>query len=107
MQNRAERAGLATNTRRLFRRHAWSYVAAACALSAANWFTGALWWSFWPLALWGVALGVHYLIYKAATVDEAWVKERVAELHSKSYDAYHIDRIADDVGGMNGERHKK
>jgi hypothetical protein len=36
---------------------------------------------------------VHYLIYKARTVDDRWVEERTADLHSKSYDAHHIDTI--------------
>ena len=78
------------------RRHAWAYVAGACALSVANGFTGAPWWSFWPLAAWGLALAGHYLFVKSRTVNEAWVEERTADLHSKSYDAGHIDRIAAD-----------
>ena len=41
-------------------------------------------------------LAVHYLIQKSRTVDENWVEERTAELHSKSYDAGHIDQIAED-----------
>ena len=95
------------NAASALRRHAWAYVAAACALITANWFTGAPWWSFWPLAAWGVALGVHYLIYKARTVDEAWAEERTADLHSKSYDASHIDRIAADHGGKTADRDKR
>jgi hypothetical protein len=39
---------------------------------------------------------VHYLVYKARTVDESWVEKRTADLHSKSYDAGHIDSIAAD-----------
>jgi 2TM domain len=91
-----ERAGRATAAVSVFRRHAWAYVAAACTLIAANWFTGAPWWSFWPLAAWGVVLAVHYLVHKSRTVDESWVAERTADLHSKSYDAGHIDQIAAD-----------
>ena len=79
-----------------FRWHAWAYGAGACILSAANWFTGAPWWSFWPLAGWGVVLAGHYLFQKSRKVDAAWVDERTADLHSKSYDAGHIDRIVAD-----------
>ena len=79
-----------------FRWHAWAYAAGACVLSAANWFTGAPWWSFWPLGGWGLALVGHYLYLKTRTVNEAWVEERTADLHSKSYDAGHIDRIVAD-----------
>lgn len=52
-------------------------------------------------------LAVHYLIHKSRTVDESWVEERTADLHSKSYDAGHIDRIAADHGGSTAERDKK
>jgi hypothetical protein len=40
-------------------------------------------------------------------VDDAWVEERTADLHSKSYDASHIDRIASDGGGVTADREKK
>lgn len=80
----------------VFRRHAGAYAVVACALTAANWHTGAPWWSFWPLAAWGTVLAAHYLIHKTRSVDEAWVEGRTAELHSKSYDAGHIDQIAAD-----------
>jgi hypothetical protein len=80
------------------RRHAWAYAAGSVILSVVNWITGDPWWSFWPIAAWGIVFTVHYLVYKARTVDEAWVAERTAELHSKSYDASHMDSIT--------ERHK-
>ena len=54
-----------------------------------------------------MVLAVHYLIYKARTVDESWVAERAADLHSKSYDAHHIDRIAEDLGDKAADRDKK
>jgi hypothetical protein len=77
------------------------------ALALADFLTPGSWWSFWPIALWAVAFAAHYLIYKARTVDESWVEERTADLHSKSYDASHIDRIAEDHGGKAAERDKK
>ena len=88
---------------RAFRWHAWAYAAGACALSVANWLTGTPWWSFWPLGVWGLALAAHYLVQKTRTVNEAWVEERAADLHSKSYDASHIDRIAAEHGGKPGQ----
>jgi len=82
-----------------FRLHARVFAAGACALSAANWWSGPPWWSFWLLAAWAVAFSAHYLVRKAGTVDDAWVEERTADLHSKSYDVSHIDRIAEDQAG--------
>ncbi len=94
MPARVERPEPATTAARALRLHAGIYVACAGVLTAVNWATGSGWWSFWPVAVWGVALGVHYMIHKSRTVDEAWVDERTADLHSKSYDASHIDDIA-------------
>jgi hypothetical protein len=34
------------------------------------------------------------MVYKTRSVDEAWVEERTADLHSKAYDAGQIDDIA-------------
>jgi hypothetical protein len=82
-----------------FRRHAWIFAAVAALLVIGNLLFGEGWWSFWPLAAWGVVLGVHYLVHKARRVDEAWVKERADDLHSKSYDAGHIDTIRKDAAG--------
>ena len=50
---------------------------------------------------------MHYLIHKARTVDEAWAEERIADLHSKSYDAHHMDRVAEDFGGKTADRDRK
>jgi hypothetical protein len=79
--------------RRAFRLHLWTFVVVNIALNAANWFVGANWWAFWPLVVWGLALAVHYLIFKSKRVDERWVEERTEEVHSKAYDAAHIDSI--------------
>ena len=84
---------------RAFRWHAWTYAAGVAILVLANVLTGGGWWTFWPLAVWSVALAVHYLVHKTRTVDDAWVEERTADLRSKSYDASHIDRIAEDQPG--------
>jgi hypothetical protein len=79
-----------------FRRHAWIFAAGTAVLVVANFVIGEGWWSFWPLAAWGVLLGAHYLFYKTRRVDEAWVEERTQDVRSKSYDAGHIDTIKKD-----------
>ncbi len=73
-------------------------------LTIANVLTGAPWWAVWPLLVTGLIFTVHYLIYKANVVDDAWVEERVADLHYKSYDQGHIDAIAgaDDMKQVDG-----
>ncbi len=64
------------------------------ALNVVNYFVGTRWWAFWPIAAWSVVFMIHYLRYKALTVDERWVDARAAELRIKSYDRDHIDNIA-------------
>ena len=65
------------------------------ALALANWLSAGSWWSFWPIVAWSAAFCVHYLVFKARTTDERWAEERAADLRSKSYDASHIDSIAE------------
>jgi hypothetical protein len=86
--------GRSARAREVFRRHAALFVIGNVALNVANYFVGTGWWAFWPLAAWGVLFMVHYLRYKAATVDERWVDARVTDLRIKSYDRDHIENIA-------------
>ena len=76
-----------------FRVHLWAFVLGNAALNIVNWFTSTDWWAFWPLVVWGLAFGAHYLIYKSKRVDERWVEERTEDVRSKSYDRAHIDSI--------------
>jgi hypothetical protein len=78
----------------VFRLHLGAFVVVNLALNAANWFAGGDWWAFWPLVVWGLVLGAHYLAYKSKRVDERWVKERTDDVRSKSYDRAHMDSIA-------------
>ncbi|MCG6875772.1 MAG: 2TM domain-containing protein [Betaproteobacteria bacterium] len=87
-------AGRSVQARKAFRRHVALYAGGAVALNAMNYFVGSGWWAFWPLAAWSMLLLIHYLRYKAASVDEEWVEERTAELRLKSYDRDHIENIA-------------
>ena len=76
-----------------FRWHMWAFVALNAALSLANVVMGTTWWAFWPLMVTGMLLGLHYLLYKALSVDEQWAEERVEELNLKSYDRSHIEEL--------------
>jgi len=76
-----------------FRRHLVAYLLVNAVLTVANIAMGPPWWAFWPLILWGLGLMLHFLVYRASTVDDAWVEERTQDLRSKSYDASHIDEI--------------
>jgi hypothetical protein len=77
----------------VFRLHLWAFVLGNLALNIANGFAGERWWAFWPLVGWGLALGIHYLVYKSRRVSEPWVEERTQDVRSRSYDRAHIDSI--------------
>jgi hypothetical protein len=76
-----------------FRRHLIAFVVVNAALNAANAAWGEAWWAFWPLLIWGIGLGAHYLVYKSKRVNEAWVEERTEDVRSKSYDRAHMDSV--------------
>jgi len=78
---------------RAFRRHVSAFVLVNGVLTAVNVYMGAPWWAFWPLAIWGFALTIHFLVYRTLTVDDSWVEERTLDLRSKSYDMSHMDSI--------------
>lgn len=83
---------------RVFPWHPRAFLVANTALNLANVFTGRPWWAFWPLLATGFMLAVHYLVYKAAAVDERWVDARVEELNLKSYDRSHIEELKSRYG---------
>jgi hypothetical protein len=78
-----------------FRWHVWSFLVLNLGLTAVNIATGRPWWALWPLLATGLALGLHYILSKALTVDERWAEERARDLTIKSYDRSHIESIRD------------
>lgn len=81
-----------------FRWHLGLFLALNISLTLANVVTGMPWWGFWPLLITAFLLGLHYLLYKALTVDESWAEERVEELNLKSYDRSHIEELKSRYG---------
>jgi hypothetical protein len=79
--------------------HVGGFLGGNALLGVANALAGGRWWAFWPLLLTAGLLCVHYLLYKAGTVDERWVEERVEELNLKSYDRSHIEDLKERHGG--------
>lgn len=75
-----------------FGRHFLVFLTACLGVLALAAATGWRWLYWVPLA-WGIGLLIHYLVYKANSVDERWVEERTEELRLKSYDHDHIESI--------------
>jgi len=90
----SEIADRSARARTVYRWHVALFIGINVALQLLNWFIGSGWWAFWPLAAWSVGFLIHFMRYKAATVDDSRVDERTAELRIKSYDRDHIENIA-------------
>jgi len=78
---------------RTFKGHFLAYLLVNAVLTGVNVYMGAPWWAVWPLLVWGLLVMLHYLVYRAGSVKDAWVEERTLDLRSKSYDMGHIDDI--------------
>lgn len=87
-------AGALARLQRAYPWHRGFFLAFNALLTLTNIATGPPWWGLWPLLITGFVFAVHYLIYKASIIDDAWVDERAADLYYKSYDQGHIDTIA-------------
>jgi hypothetical protein len=93
-----EEPSFAQRLTRAYRWHALAFLALNGSLGLINALLGGYWWSFWPLFITGLALAVHYCLYKAVAVDEGWVEERTQELNLKSYDRSHIEDLKSRYG---------
>jgi hypothetical protein len=80
---------------RLFPRHLAVSSTIGSLLLITNLVVPGGWWTFWPMLVLAGLIGLHFLIFKAVTVDDAWAAERAEALNIKSYDRGHIDTIAD------------
>ena len=90
-----EWAGALHVMKRSYPWHRNIFIGLNVALTILNALTGPPWWGLWPLLITGLLFALHYLVYKASIIDDAWVDERAADLYYKSYDQGHIDFIAD------------
>jgi len=86
--------GIAGRLVRAYAYHRAGFIAFNVVLTLVNIYTGKPWWALWPLLVTGLIFLIHYLIFKASTVDDAWVDDRAADLYDKSYDQGHIRTIA-------------
>jgi hypothetical protein len=85
--------------------HAQAFLGANLLLCLSNYLSGPPWWAVWPLMVSAIFLALHYLFYKAVTVDDRWAEERVEELNLKSYDRSHIEDLKAryDTNGLAGK----
>lgn len=91
-------AGTVSLIQRFYPWHRNAFVAFNVGVTLLNIYSGPPWWGLWPLLISGLVFTLHYLVFKASVIDDAWVDERASDLHYKSYDQGHIDFIADRHG---------
>jgi hypothetical protein len=85
--------------RTLLRGHVVAYAALGGILLVVDLLTPGLWWSFWPLLIWGVLVILHYLYVKSTRIDDDWAAERATEVAHKAYDLGHIEDIRERYRG--------
>ena len=51
------------------------------------------WGTFWIMLSWGMVFGVHFMVFRAQTVDERWVQERTIFDVQRPWDTGHIQEI--------------
>ena len=48
---------------------------------------------FWPMMIWTILIGAHYLVAKSLNIDPDWVDERSADITDNAKDLSHIEGI--------------
>ena len=91
----SETSRKARNAVRGLRLHGSVYVAVNGVLFLIDLFTAGSWWFFWPLLVWGVGIGCHYLYAKSVATDQGWADRKAEEIRLKAYDVSHIIAIDD------------
>lgn len=51
------------------------------------------WGTFWIMLSWSTVFGVHFMIFRAQTVDERWAHERMIFEVYRPWDTGHIEEI--------------
>jgi hypothetical protein len=76
-----------------FRQHLYVYAALFVLTVLLNKAFGASLPMFWPLAVWGLALTIHFFISSSIDIPDDWIEERAEDLRGRSYDFDHIRDI--------------
>lgn len=76
-----------------FPTHLATFAAVTLLLLAVKTISGGDWPLFWPIAVWSVALALHYFVASSYDLDNEWVEERITDLRARSYDFDHIRNI--------------
>ena len=66
-------------------------VMAITVLSQIIWPTA--WWFFWPLIIWTMAFGLHFMVIRTLDVQDDWVEERTDQISENAFDFSHIATI--------------
>lgn len=83
----------------VLRRHVVAYAALSGVMILINLLTPGLWWSFWPVLIWGTLVFLHYIYVKSTRVDDDWAAQRATEVTHRAYDLGHIEDIRERYAG--------
>ena len=76
-------------------RHRIAFIALGGCLTVADVFLGDGWNTFAPMLVWGMLVGLHYILAQSFAMDDDRAERRTEDLRLRAYDQGHID----DIGG--------
>ena len=76
-----------------FRVHQVVFIVMLAAMMIFDFFLLEGWATFWPMIVWSLLFGIHFMIFRAQTVDDAWAEERLIFEVYRPWDTGHIDAI--------------
>ena len=79
--------------KRFFRPHLRAFAIGAPVILLFDYLVSDGWWFFWPLLVWGLIFGLHYLYAATLSVADDWVQRRADQVADKAYDFGHIEDI--------------
>jgi hypothetical protein len=76
-----------------FRQHQMVFIVALGLMAVVDFFLLDGWGTFWPIVVWSMLFGVHFIIYRSQVVDEQWLEERMIFDVYRPWDYGHIEEI--------------
>ena len=76
-----------------FRRHQMIFIIALGLMAVVDFFLLDGWSTFWPMVVWSMLFGLHFIVFRSQVVDEQWLEERMIFDVYRPWDYGHIEEI--------------
>ena len=76
-----------------FRLHQILFLVLLMVMMIVDFFFLEGWATFWPMIIWSAIFGIHFMIFRAQSVDDKWVRERLIFNIYRPWDTGHVEAI--------------